>query len=107
MPSELTLNRLKLNTLITRIRESHIDMVALYTRGQCYNFALILQSQFPEGEIWYAYAEGHVYFKCFDYWWDINGCHRKCPNKCEPMDYDRPHKPHRWGNSDNRRLLEV
>lgn len=89
--------------LCDSIRTSHPDMEYLYTQGQCYNFALILRSQY-EGEIWYDHVQGHVYYKVDDVWYDVRGRHYKMSEFASVLDHRDGHKPHRWGLGDNRRL---
>lgn len=93
--------------LITAIRESHPDMVELYTLGQCYNFALILRSVFPNVEFWYDYCEGHMYSRIDQYWYDIRGVHLRVNASCVPYNHRDGHAAHRWGLSDRRRLTNA
>jgi hypothetical protein len=89
--------------LCDAIRNSHPDMEYLYTQGQCYNFALILRTQFP-GEIWYDQIEGHVYYKVDDVWYDVRGRHYKIGETASRLEHRDGHRPHRWGLGDRRRL---
>jgi hypothetical protein len=92
---------------ISAIRNSHPDMVRLYSEGQCYNFALIIRSIRPEAEIRYAYVEGHVYTEVGGRLYDIRGVKPNPAHKYTHIPYlehRRGHKPHRWGRGDTRRL---
>ena len=93
--------------LISSIRNSHPDMVELYTEGQCYNFHLILRSVYPDAVAWYDYIEGHVYSKIGNYWYDIRGKHYRLGKVSSILSHSDGHKPHRWGKSETRRLLET
>lgn len=95
--------------VITAIRESHRDMVYLYTEGQCYNFYKILRSIFGVGvECWYDSVVGHVYSKIGDVWYDINGCYDKRPGDAEPMELAMSSDhPENWGTRDTRRLIDL
>lgn len=95
--------RKKILKLITAIRDSHPDMVTLYTEGQCYNFALILRSQF-DGEFWYSYSEGHMYFKIDYYWYDIRGEHKRESKDSCLYSFKDGDPAYRWGRRDRRRL---
>lgn len=85
----------KILALINAIRDSSIDAVYNYKHGSCYKFALILRSQF-EGEIWYDYKHGHIYFKYLDKYFDIDGMHHKLSSNVMILDHDCGHRPHRW-----------
>ena len=93
--------------LITAIRDSHPDMVRLYSEGQCYNFALIIRSIRPEAVIHYSHVEGHVYTEVNGRLYDIRGV-KSLPAEKYPdipiLDHRCPHRPHRWGRGDRRRL---
>lgn len=97
--------RSKVVALITTIRNSHPDMEELYLFGQCYNFFLILRSQFPEAIPYYDTMEGHVYTKIGKYWYDIRGVHYRVSDYCQELEHRRGDKPHRWGKRDRRRLI--
>lgn len=58
-------------TFIRLIRESHPDMVNIYTLGSCWNFYLILKDRFP-GAIPY-YEIGHIITKIDGRFYDITG----------------------------------
>lgn len=90
------MNSSKIERLCNSIASLHPVMKEMCCNGHCYDFALILYSQFPEGEIWYSYSEGHVYFKYKKYWYDIKGKHLRRPKDSEKLDHSIGHKPHRW-----------
>lgn len=48
-------------TVIYRIRESHPDMVRVFTMGGCYSMYLILASIFPGAVCYYDTLEGHIW----------------------------------------------
>jgi hypothetical protein len=99
-------NSLNILKIIASIRDSHPDMTELYTKGQCYNFHLILRSIFPNAEPYYDYVEGHMYTKIDRYWYDIRGIHFKINDSCIPYTVNG-HPGHRWGKSDRRRLVNL
>lgn len=41
--------------------------------GNCYYFAIILLSRFPEGTVYYDVINGHFIFKCDDHYYDWTG----------------------------------
>lgn len=97
----------ELMAFITAIRDSHPDMVRLYTQGQCYNFALIIKTIRPQAVIHYSHREGHVYTEVGGRLYDIQGV-KPYPAASyvdiPPLDHRRGDKPHRWGARDRRRL---
>lgn len=94
--------------LIKAIRDSHPDMVYLYTQGQCYNFYKILKAVYPNAEAWYAQVEGHVYTKIGSLWYDIRGEHTQVPEDCKPLDeLGLADLPENWGPRDRRRLIDL
>lgn len=97
----------KVEKVISKIRNSHIDNKWLYENGQCYNFSLILYEIFDNVEIWYDQVQGHVYSKIGKCWYDINGKHVKVPKTCFPLNHYYGHRPHRWGKNDRRRLCNL
>lgn len=98
-------NLLKIRKLISSIRDSHPCMLDLYRYGQCYNFSLILKSQFPSGELYYNHIEGHMYFYYLKRLWDIKGEHLKwCPSECRPYTFGGD-PAFRWGKRDTRILV--
>ena len=44
-----------------------------WTTGNCYYFAIILLSRFPEGAVYYDVINGHFIFKCDDHYYDWTG----------------------------------
>ena len=56
--------------LIKLIRESFPDAEKVYTQGSCVQFCLILNSVYPQGEI---YWNGHASFKLNGHFYDITG----------------------------------
>lgn len=81
--------------LIDAIRNSNPDSTYIYKNGCCYQFALILRSQF-EGEIWYAPVPGHVYFKYQNKFYDIDGLCVNPPKNISMLNHRDGHRPHRW-----------
>lgn len=80
---------------IAAVRNSLHNSVDHYTKGNCYGFALLLRSQYPEAVIWYDHIEGHVYTRIGSFWYDIRGMHFRRGNKC-PLDHREGNPPHRW-----------
>lgn len=58
-------------TFIRLIRESHPDMVNIFTRGSCWNFYKILKNRFPTAVAYYEV--GHIITKIGDRFYDITG----------------------------------
>lgn len=56
---------------IRRIRESHPEMVKIFTQGSCLHFFLILRSFYPQAEAWLD--SDHVVTKIGDRMYDITG----------------------------------
>lgn len=54
------------------IRESFEGSEYVYQNGSCYWFAKILQSVYPEGELW-EFTHDHVIFKLEERYYDIRG----------------------------------
>lgn len=44
-----------------------------WTSGNCYYFAIILKSRFPDGQIYYDVVNGHFIFKYNNNFYDWNG----------------------------------
>ena len=86
----------KVEKLISAIRASNPDAVTLYTKGQCYNFSLILRVVFEGHELWYDRVVGHIYSKIGKYWYDIRGKHYRIPKHCTIYDHRSGQRPHRW-----------
>ena len=105
MLSAYSAERKKLLALISSIRESHPDMENLYLYGQCFNFATILRSQFPGGDYWYAYLEGHMYYRYKGKWYDIRGEHLKQPKSSNLYNFQDGDPAYRWGRRDKRKLI--
>ena len=51
-----------------------------WINGNCYYFAIILKSRFPEGSIYYDVIDGHFIFKLDDNYYDWTG--KIEPGKC-------------------------
>lgn len=47
-----------------------------WTNGNCYFFAVILKSRFPEGEIFYEEISGHFVLKYNNQFYDWTGIHK-------------------------------
>lgn len=44
-----------------------------FSNGYCYYFSIMLNTRFPDGEIWYDLIENHFIFKLENNFYDING----------------------------------
>ena len=61
----------KVETFISRVRDSFIGSQQVYTEGSCYHFYLILKEVFPDAE---AYFDAdHIITKIDDKFYDITG----------------------------------
>lgn len=98
--------RKRIKALISSIRNSHPDMVKLYTEGQCFNFAQILRTQWPGGDFWYSWREGHMYYHYNGFWYDIRGEHLTQPKDSCKYNFKDGDPAYRWGRRDRRRLIE-
>lgn len=96
--------RKKIKELINSIRNSHPDIERLYLEGQCYNFAVILRTQFSGGDFWYSYLEGHMYYHLNGRWYDIRGEHLKEPRGSCKYNFKDGDPAYRWGRRDRRKL---
>ncbi len=56
---------------ISLVRESHPEMINIYTQGSCFNFFLILKEMFPESIAYYD--QNHVITKIKNKYFDITG----------------------------------
>lgn len=63
--------RIEILSLIKVIRDSFPNAVEVYTKGSCFQFALILSTVFRDGEIYYN--EDHAIFENQGYFYDITG----------------------------------
>lgn len=61
--------------VIKTIRDSHPDMVKIFTQGSCYHFYLILKEIFPSAQPYYDM--NHVITKIGSKFYDITGEVRK------------------------------
>lgn len=61
----------KILNIISSIRDSHSEMVNIFTLGSCMNFFVILRSIFPKAEAYYN--QDHVITKIHGKFYDING----------------------------------
>lgn len=57
--------------LIELIRNSFPNSVEIYTKGSCVQFAIILNTIYPQGEIYYNMD--HAVFELDDHYFDITG----------------------------------
>ena len=61
----------KVETFISRVRDSFVGSQQVYTEGSCYHFYLILKEVFPDAE---AYFDAdHIITKIDDKFYDITG----------------------------------
>lgn len=58
-------------SLIELIRESFPSSVEVYTKGSCLQFAMILKTVYPQGDIYYN--QDHAVFKLGNSFYDITG----------------------------------
>ena len=61
----------KILNLIAAIRESHPDMVNIYTQGGCVNLFQILRVVYPEAKL--SYDHNHLVVRIEKKLYDING----------------------------------
>jgi hypothetical protein len=98
-------------SVIKAIRESHPDMVYLYTQGQCYNFHLILKQIYINETYvvpYYSIREGHVYSKIGLHFYDIKGRAAIVPEDLTELEeLGLSDAPENWGARDKRRLIEL
>lgn len=85
----------RIERLCQTVAALHPKMKDMCLNGHCYEFALILRSQF-DGEIYYSSTEGHVYFKHGGSFYDVRGKLVGEPDCCHPLDHAGGHRPHRW-----------
>jgi short subunit dehydrogenase-like uncharacterized protein len=57
--------------LIEIIRDSFPNSIEVYTKGSCVQFALILNTVYPKGEIYYNVD--HAVFELDNHYFDITG----------------------------------
>lgn len=68
---------------ISIIRDSHPDMVNIFTLGSCWDFYLILKDRFPSSIPYYEI--GHIITKIEDRFYDITGEIIESENKYLPF----------------------
>lgn len=85
----------KILKLINSIKNSNENATFIYKNGKCYQFALILKSQF-DGDIFYSEQIGHVWFKFENKFYDIDGVCLNVPKDIKFLDHKNGHRPHRW-----------
>lgn len=61
----------KVESFISKVRDSFIGSQQVYTEGSCYHFYLILKEVFPDAEAYYD--EDHVITKIDGKFYDITG----------------------------------
>ena len=61
----------KIINFISEIRNSHESMVAVFTKGSCLNFHLILREVYPKAIAYYDF--NHIITKIDNRFYDING----------------------------------
>ena len=76
----------KIKYFIKLIRESFPDSVKVYSQGSCVQFALILKSVFPDGEV--MWNEDHAVFRYDTHYFDITGDINGDNYNAKLMDYD-------------------
>jgi len=83
---------------LARLRDVHPIMLYIYQRGGCYELFLMLREIWPEAEAWYAEAEGHIYTKIGNHWYDIRGQHVAVKDKIHfgPLEVHRQHGAFSW-----------
>lgn len=64
-------NNDRVESFISKVRDSFIGSQQVYTEGSCYHFYLILKEVFPEAEPWFD--EDHILTKIGDKFYDITG----------------------------------
>ena len=101
-PPDLKLD--KVEAFIKVVEESHPDMVALFTQGQCYNFHLILKQVFPKAEGYWSHREGHCYTKIGRCYYDIRGKIGYLPVDLFKMSQKDHENAAEWAKNETRRL---
>ncbi len=86
------------------LRNGWPDMERLFTQGQCYTLARMIQVLLPNTKILYSQSEGHVYFELDGKVFDIRGQHVAPPVDLQFLDHRRGDRPHRWAVRDRRTL---
>lgn len=94
----------RIERAMSALRGGWPDMEALFMSGQCLTLALMLRSIWPDAEILYSRAEGHVYTRIDGRLYDIRGRHLVGPGDLAPLDWREGDRAHRWSRRDMRRL---
>lgn len=95
----------KIERALAAFRSGWPDMIALFTEGQCLTLYMMLREFEPSAEAWYSMAEGHVYTKIRDRFYDIRGRHLTVPPDIGPL-AEGWHGAHRWPGRDRRKLTQ-
>ena len=82
--------------LISALRATVPNPDEHFTQGRCYELAMVLRTVYPEGELWYSYKHGHMYYKLRDKYYDITGRHFKIPSPSSKYDFRDGHPAYRW-----------
>lgn len=69
-----------INKFINEFKQFGKSVIKCFTEGNCYWFAFILKTRFPEGQIVLNNLINHFAFKVNDKLYDITGC---CDNTYE------------------------
>lgn len=75
----------EITKFIKLVRESFPNAVEVYTKGSCVRFALILNSVFPGGEIYYN--QDHAVYELDGHFYDITGDVDGAEQKIKLKDY--------------------
>ena len=96
-------------TFLARLRGSHPDMTAIFTRGSCYELYEIMRVIWPDAEPHYHWVGGHVYVKIGHWFYDINGRHRRLPDgyTSDMRKEWTSDRPHRWSKRTKLRVVDA
>ena len=89
---------------LSALRDTHPDMVDVFTKGRCYSLFELMRTVWPQARAHYSAIECHVYVDIDGSIFDIRGRHFKPPADLDLLDHRRGDKPHRWGKRDARRI---
>ena len=102
--------REKILCFITTLRQTWVDMEALFMDGQNDAFHRVLKAAFSDydWQYWYDPTTKYVYSKYGNHWYDIRGEHASIPEACViAMDIWDTEIQYDNGYRETRRLIDV